>query len=207
VADAPETPDVNVDLNVDDLEDVAQTLRAVARADQRDAEHVALREAWRSRSYADVLQESMWRGDRVALHLQGGPALHGQLIDTGRDFVTLAPDDASAAPIDVQIAAGLAALEIIERGASRGTRGTGDAFVKFSARLNEYAYLSEVMPTRRVVVAHRAAESGWALLRGELRAFAWDHVYLRTAAGDVFVPPSLLAYIHWTERHATPSET
>jgi len=203
VADAPETPD----LNVDDLEDVAQTLRAVARADQRDAEHVALREAWRSRSYADVLQESMLRGDRVALHLQGGPALTGQLIDTGRDFVTLALEAADAAPVDVQIAAGLVALEIVERGASRGTRGTGDAFVKFAARLNEYAYLTEVMPTRRVVVAHRAAESRWALVRGELRAFAWDHVYLRTAGSDVFVPLGLLAYIHWTERYAAPSGT
>lgn len=202
VAEAPDEPDLNVD-----LEEVAQTLRAVARADQRDAEHVALREAWRSRSYADVLQESMWRGDRVTLHLQGGPALRGQLIDTGRDFVTLAPDAAGAVPIDVQTAAGLAAFEIIERGASRGTRGTGDAFVKFSARLNEYAYLTEVMPTRRVVVAHRAAESGWALVRGELRAFAWDHVYLGTAGGDVFIPLAMLAYIHWTERHTTQPGT
>jgi hypothetical protein len=198
--DAPNEPD----LSVDDLEDVAQTLRAVARADQRDVEHVALREAWRTRSYADVLQESMWRGDRVALHQQGGPTLRGQLIDTGRDFVTLAPDAAGAVPIDVQIATGLAALEIVERGAFRGTRGTGDSFVKFSARLNEYAYLSEVMPSRRVVVAHRAAESGWALVRGELRAFAWDHVYLGTAGGDVFLPLAMLAYIHWIERYRTP---
>jgi hypothetical protein len=199
VADAPHDPE----LDLGDLEDVAQTLRAVARTDQRDAEHVALREAWRSRSYADVLQESMWRGDRVALHLQGGPTLRGQLIDTGRDFVTLAPDADRAVPIDVQIAPGLVALEIIQRGASRGTRGTGNAFVKFSARLNEYAYLTEAMPTRRVVIAHRAAESGWALVRGELRAFAWDHVYLRTAGSDVFIPLALLAYIQWTEQHAT----
>ena len=191
----------------DDLEDVAQTLRAVARADQRDTEQVALREAWRSRSYTDVLQESMWRGDRVALHLQDGPALRGVLIDTGRDFVTLAPDHADAPPIDVQAAAGspgsgagLAALEIIERGASRGTRGTGDSFVKFSARLNEYAYLTEVLPTRRVVVAHRAAESGWAVVRGELRAFAWDHIYVATAGGEVFLPIAMIGYIHWTDR-------
>jgi hypothetical protein len=202
VAEAPDEPDLNVD-----LADVAQTLRAVARADQRDAEHVALREAWRSRSYTDVLQESMWRGDRVALHLQGGPALRGQLIDTGRDFVTLAPDAAGAVPIDVQTTAGSAALEIVERGAARGTRGSGDAFVKFSARLNEYAYLTEVMPTRRVVVAHRAAESGWVLVRGELRAFAWDHVYLGTTGGDVFIPLAMLAYIHWTEQHTTQPGT
>jgi hypothetical protein len=77
--------------------------------------------------------------------------------------------------------------------------------VKFSARLTEYAYRTEVLPTRRVVVAHRAAESGWALVRGELRAFAWDHVYVGTPAGDVFVPLAMLAYIHWTERHTTRS--
>ena len=197
------------DLGGDHLEEVAQTLRAVARADQRDSEQVVLREAWRDRSYADVFQEAMRRGDRVALHLQGGQALQGVLVDSGRDFVTLAGEHPGAAPFDVQIAAGssgqepgagLVALEILQRGATRGTRGTGDAFVTFAARLNEYAYLTEDLPTRRVVVAHRAAESGWALVRGELRAFAWDHLYLSTTGGDIFLPLGMVAYIRWAGR-------
>jgi hypothetical protein len=193
------------DLGGDHFEEVAQTLRAVARADQRDSEQVVLREAWRDRSYADVFEEAMRRGDRVALHLQGGQALQGVLIDSGRDFVTLAPEHADAAPFDVQLAvgssgAGLVALEILERGASRGTRGTGDAFVTFAARLNEYAYLTEDLPTRRVVVAHRAAESGWGFVRGELRAFAWDHLYLAATSGDVFLPLGMVAYIRWAGR-------
>jgi hypothetical protein len=197
------------DLGGDHLEEVAQTLRAVARADQRDNEQVVLREAWRSRSYADVFTEAMRRGDRVVLHLQGGQPLRGLLVDSGRDFVTLVPEHDDTAPFDVQLAtgssgAGLVALEIIERGASRGTRGTGDAFVTFAARLNEYAYLAEDVPTRRVVVAHRAAESGWAIVRGELRAFAWDHLYLGTAAGDLFVPLGMVAYIRWAGRPPSP---
>lgn len=189
----------------DELEEVAQTLRAVARADQRDSEQEVLREAWRGRSYADVFQEAMWRGDRVALHLQAHEPLQGVLVDTGRDFVTLAQERGGDA-VDVQLAlrskdrsaqSGMVALEIVERGATRGTRGSGDAFVTFAARLNEYAYLTEVKPTRRVVVAHRAAESGLAVVRGELRAFAWDHLYIATGATEVFVPVVMVAYVHW----------
>jgi hypothetical protein len=197
------------DLGGDHLEEVAQTLRAVARADQRDSEQVVLREAWRNRSYTDLFHEVMRRGDRVALHLQGGPSLRGVLVDSGRDFVTLSTGDADA-PFDLQVATGtsgspvgLVALEILERGATRGTRGTGDAFVTFAARLNEYAYLTEAKPTRRVEVAHRAGESGWATVRGELRAFAWDHLYLGTAGGEVFLPLSMVAYIRWTGRPAS----
>jgi hypothetical protein len=195
------------DLGGDHLEEVAQTLRAVARADQRDSEQVLLREAWRNRSYTDAFQEAMRRGDRVALHLHGGAALRGVLVDTGRDFVTVSTGDGDVAPYDVQVTtgpstspAGLVALEILERGATRGTRGTGDAFVTFAARLNEYAYLTEALRTRRVDVAHRAAESGWAVVRGELRAFAWDHLYLGTTGGEMFLPLAMVAYIRWAGR-------
>ena len=207
-------PEHSPDLNGSELEEVAQTLRAVARADQSDSEQGALREAWRTRSYADVLQEAMRRGDRVALHLQGGRALRGVLIDAGRDFVTLVPERGDGAPVDVQVAtgasarasgAGMVALQIVARGATRGTRGSGDAFVTFAARLNDYAFHTELRPTRRVVVAHRAAESGWALVRGELRAFAWDHLYLATAGGEIFVPLAMVAYVHWADAPPVPT--
>jgi hypothetical protein len=72
--------------------------------------------------------------------------------------------------------------------------------VTFAARLNEYTYLTEVLPARRVVVAHRAAESGWAVVRGELRAFAWDHLYIATTGGEVFLPLAMVAYVHWVGR-------
>ncbi len=199
-----------------DLEDVAQRLRAIGRADQRDTERLAIREAWRRRSYADVFREAMWRGDLVVLHLPGGPSLAGTLIDTGRDFVTIASEHAEHGAIDVQVVhgssprdpgVGAVALEVVERGATRGSRGSGDAFVTFSSRLTDYAYRTETDPTRRVAIAHRTGAAGWTIDRGELRAFAWDHVYVRKDAGEVFVPLGLVAYVHWIRRRpADPAQ-
>lgn len=185
--------------------DIARVLRAVARADQRDTEQIARRDAWRSRSYAQVFEQSMRRGDRVVLHMRGGPALRGVLVDTGRNFVSLAADAPTGTLIDVQIAsggqgAGHVALEVVERAAVSGTRGTGDAFTTFVARLDEYAHLTEALPARRIVVAHRAAELGWSVVRGELRAFALDHLYLGTSGGELFVPTVTVAYVHWAEQ-------
>jgi hypothetical protein len=180
-------------------------LRAVARADQRGTEQSTRRDAWQKRSYTQVFEHSMLRGDRVVLHLRGGPALHGVLVDTGRNFATLASDAPTGTLIDVHIAssgqgAAQVALEVVERAAVRGTRGTGDAFLTFVARLDEYAHLTEARPARRVVVAHRAAELGWSVVRGELRALALDHLYLGTPSGELFVPMVTVAYIHWAEK-------
>jgi hypothetical protein len=177
----------------------------VARADQRDTEQIALRDAWGSRSYAQVFEQSMLRGDRVVLHLRGGPALRGVLVDTGRDFVSLTSDIPTGTLIDVQVAAdaqaaGNVALEVVDRGAVRGTRGTGDAFITFAARLDEYANLTRALPARRIVLAHRAAESGWSVVRGALRAVAQDHLYLGTPGGELFVPTVTVAYVHWVEK-------
>jgi hypothetical protein len=185
--------------------DVARVLRAVARTDQRGTEQSALRDAWRSRSFVQVFEQSMQRGDRVVLHLRGGPALRGVLVDSGRDFVTLASDAPTGTRIDVHVVSdgqdtGQVALEVIGRATVRGTRGTGDGFLTFADRLDEYAHLTGARPARQVVVAHRAAELGWSVVRGELRAFALDHLYLGTPGGELFVPTVTVAYVHWAEK-------
>lgn len=175
--------------------ELSAALRAEYRAERREDERLAVRDAWRRRRLVDVAAEAMRRGDPVTMLLPGR-TVTGSVAAVGDDYAMV---NTVGGAVAVHLPSGAAAplLQVNARARSGGVQQP-KAPKTFMAVLRSYQTDQDLDRRRRRVELGTPTQLGG--LVGHIEAVAVDHVYIRDHHGvDSYIPTAAVSYLAWAD--------
>lgn len=162
-------------------------LQQEIREEAQEVESIVEESELRERMMNDVAREARNRGDFVAVST-AMRAFNGQIVYSGRDFVTVKTESFE---VDVNLAA-IAYLRVLEKG-RRGGAAIGDGPGTFEMRLVE-----RKSPALRVEIGYRMLEQ---TVIGHIKVVGQDHVIVvDDQKAEWAIPLPAIAYVMRRDR-------